>query len=510
MYDVIIIGGGLGGLTAGARLAKEGKRVLLIEQHNKPGGCATTFRRKDYLMEVGLHEMDGLDEKDLKREIFKELGVVDSVDFIKLPEFYRVKNKRLDIVVPASIEEAIKVLTERFPEDKNGIKRFFNTIHAIRREINKLPRARWKVALLFPVFPLLYPHLAFNTFKTLGNFLDSTIKSEDLKLILSANLPYYHDDPYSLSLVYFGAAQASYYNGGGYFIKGGSQKLSDHLAQVIRNNGGEILIKNLVTKIIIKKGKAAGIEYKGTSGGNARIKNAFAKVIISNAAIPNVASMLPEKERPLLEKRINKLEKSCSLISIYIGFRREVKEMGNMCYSTFVIDESVKRLTDVAENLRGDISKRSFVFVDYSQIDSGLAPEGKGFGAICSVDYLSAWDQLGREDYKNRKEEVARIFFRRLEKLIPGITREIEYYEVGTPKTIQRYTLNPEGSVYGFAQIPKQAGIFRLPNKSPVKNLYFASAWTSPGGGFTGAILSGWFCANEVSKVLGKNKKTPL
>ena len=59
-FDVIIIGGGLGGLTAGAKLAKEGKKVCLIEQHSIPGGCATTFKRKDFIMEVGLHEMDGL------------------------------------------------------------------------------------------------------------------------------------------------------------------------------------------------------------------------------------------------------------------------------------------------------------------------------------------------------------------------------------------------------------------------------------------------------------------
>ena len=60
-YDVIVVGGGLGGLTAGAKLAKEGRKVLLIEQHDRPGGCATTFKRRDFIMEVGLHEMDGLD-----------------------------------------------------------------------------------------------------------------------------------------------------------------------------------------------------------------------------------------------------------------------------------------------------------------------------------------------------------------------------------------------------------------------------------------------------------------
>ncbi len=86
-YDIIIIGSGLGGLTAGAKLAKEGKKVLLLEQHDRPGGCATTFYRRDYTMEVGLHEMDGLHERDLKTKIFRDLGVFDRVEFLKVPEF---------------------------------------------------------------------------------------------------------------------------------------------------------------------------------------------------------------------------------------------------------------------------------------------------------------------------------------------------------------------------------------------------------------------------------------
>ncbi|NIO16391.1 MAG: NAD(P)-binding protein, partial [Deltaproteobacteria bacterium] len=83
-YDVIVIGSGLGGLTAGALLAKRGLKVLLLEQHYHPGGCAVTFRRKDFTVEVGLHAMDGLDPGDLKREIFQELGVFDHVEFIRV------------------------------------------------------------------------------------------------------------------------------------------------------------------------------------------------------------------------------------------------------------------------------------------------------------------------------------------------------------------------------------------------------------------------------------------
>ena len=86
-YDVIIIGAGLGGLTAGAKLAREGRSVLLLEQHDRPGGCATTFKRRDFTMEVGLHEMDGLHTADMKNRIFADLGVFDRVEFLQVPEF---------------------------------------------------------------------------------------------------------------------------------------------------------------------------------------------------------------------------------------------------------------------------------------------------------------------------------------------------------------------------------------------------------------------------------------
>ena len=86
----------LGGLTAGAKLAKEGKKVLLIEQHSQPGGCATTFRRGVYTMEVGLHEMDGPSPRDMKTRIFTELEVFNNVEFIKVPEFYHFVNDNLE------------------------------------------------------------------------------------------------------------------------------------------------------------------------------------------------------------------------------------------------------------------------------------------------------------------------------------------------------------------------------------------------------------------------------
>lgn len=524
-FDSIIIGGGLGGLVAGAKLSQEGKKVLLIEQHYIPGGCATTFRRKDYKIEVGLHETDGFRENDIKGEIFNDLGVNENVEFVRVPEFYRLINNRLDITIPDNVNKAIKVLVNKFPKEEKAIKNFFKVIYSIYREINRLPQEKWKLALLMPIFPVLFPYLAvcfgpftriasllnplflllhpnliFWKYQDLGSFLDSITKNEDLKLCLAANLGYYHDDPYSMSLIYFSIPQAGFYNNGGYFIKGGSQKLSNYLAKLITDNGGEVLLGNTVNKIITDGNKAIGVKYKKTFEKKSLNKKVYANTIIANTAIPNVINLLPSENRIALKLKTQNLKKSCSILTIYIGFKKEIKDLGNKCYSTFIADDNIKNLHDMHETNKKDFNKKSFVFVDYSQIDSGLASKGKSVGAICTVDYLINWKNLDKEEYKKKKEEVAQIYFKKLEKLIPGITKEIEYYEVGTPKTIKRYTLNPGGSVYGFAQTPKQAGMYRIPNKSLIENLYFASAWTNPGGGFTGAILSGWFCAKKVLK----------
>ena len=157
-------------------------------------------------------------------------------------------------------------------------------------------------------------------------------------------------------------------------------------------------------------------------------------------------------------------------------------------------------MKDVHLNQLGDWSKRSFIFVDYGKIDAQLAPPDKFVGAICGVDYLKNWEGLSEQEYKAKKEEVAQVLLQRLEKKFPGIRESVEYYEVSTPKTIQRYTSNPSGSVYGFAQTKQLSGAKRFRNNFLIPNLYFASAWTFPGGGFEGSIMAGFLAALQMNR----------
>ncbi|MBN1116119.1 MAG: NAD(P)/FAD-dependent oxidoreductase [Bacteroidales bacterium] len=468
-YDTIIIGAGLGGLTAGAKLAKEGKKVLVIEQHDKPGGCATTFKRKVFTMEVGLHEMDGLDAADMKTKVFNDLGVFDEVEFLKLPEFYRFIQGDYQFTMPHNPEKAMADLIADFPAEEEGIKTYFAKL--AEKPMRRLPDDHVELSV--------------------GEYLDSIINNDTLKLVLLGNLGYFHDDPYTLSLSYYAVAQGSYFRGGGNFIKAGSQKLSDYLASFIEKNGGKVLLKHMAKEILVKDNKAAGVRYYKNSTPDDIIED-YADDVIANNSLPGVASMLPEEYGNLLSKQFNNTRIGASLLTLYLGFKKPLKEIGSKYYSYFLYDESVKTQTDILGNNKGSFEKRSFTFVDYSQVDSALAPEGKSVGSVCCIDYPEDWENLSTEEYKNKKEEVAQIFIGKLDKLIPGLSDQIEYYEVGTSLTVGRYILTPQSAVYGFAQTPEY---FMKPKIETLENLHFASAWTKIGGGFSGAIFSGYMCA---------------
>jgi len=474
-YDVIIIGAGLGGLTAGAKLAKEGKSVLLLEQHDRPGGCATTFKRKDFIMEVGLHEMDGLHPRDIKRRIFDDIGLSNRVTFLPLPEFYRFINERFDLVIPHNPEEAKAILKKAFPGEEKGIDDYFYHVLNVRR--------------------VMVAHKD-KPDRSVGVFLDEIIGDEDLKLVLLGNLGYYHDDPYSLSWLYYLNAQGSYYGGTASFIQCGSQSLSDALSDLIKEQDGKVLINQLVTSIDYQGDKVSGVSFKEMKGKNkGQIEQATSAQIIMNGSIPGLGGLLSKKDAAPLTQSIKDMAIGASLLTVYYGFNKSLQEIGNKNYSTFVYDDSVRSQKDILGNNHSDFSTRSFTFVDYGQVDSRLAPEGKGVGAVCAIDYPSDWENLERSEYMRMKEDVADIITSRLEKILPGFREAVEYVEVATSLSVERFTLNPKGAVYGFAQHPGRS--LEYLNTLP-ENVFIASAWGKIGGGFSGAMVSGYMTAIDL------------
>lgn len=478
-YDAIIIGAGLGGLTAGAKLAKEGLKVLALEQHDRPGGCATTFKRKEFTMEVGLHEMDGLHPRDIKNRIFADIGLGERVSFLPVPEFYRFINDRYDLVVPHDPEKAKAVLIEAFPGQEKGIDDYFYHVLNVRR--------------------VMVAHKG-KPDKSVGLFLDEIIGDEDLKLVLLGNLGYYHDDPYSLSWLYYLNAQGSYYGGAASFIQGGSQCLSNALQDLIEEHGGKVLLNQLVTSIDYKGDKVSGVSFKQVKGKDkGQVQQAGARQIIMNGSVPGLCQLLSKKDAAALSRSIKDLSIGASLLTVYYGFNKSLQDIGNRNYSTFIYDGSVRNQKDILGNNHSDFSTRSFTFVDYGQVDSRLAPEGKSVGAVCMIDYPSDWEGLEREEYMRMKADVADTITGRLENVLPGFREAVEYVEVATSLSVERFTLNPRGAVYGFAQHPNRSleYLSALP-----ENVHIASAWGKIGGGFSGAMVGGYMTAMDLLRKL--------
>ncbi|MES9858877.1 MAG: NAD(P)/FAD-dependent oxidoreductase [Sedimenticola sp.] len=518
-FDAIVIGSGLGGLTAGAIYAKRGKKVLVLERHDKFGGAATVYRRKNMPIEVGLHELDGFDDLDLKQELWKELGLDQQIQTVPVGSFYEVRRAGEDsgFVIPDGVKEAIQALTTRFPQHKRGIERYFQTLCAIRASLSQFSRTDKSLAwwlLNGPVFPLrFWPIIRFG-WTTLGAFLDRLFgEDEQIKITIVSNYQYYTDDPYQLSLLHFAAAQAAYHMGGGHYIHNGSQALSDALVEQIRCAGGKVEKRRNVTQVLMKEGQAIGVRHEKLPNvaknhkPEQDVQEHYASQIFANAAPHCIAEMLPEPYQERFMKPYQEKRLSPSLWCLFISFNEKPAHHGVASYNTFVISDAYSTLRGVpAETgILGDPEGErlpSFTFVDYSQIDSGLNQEGRYFGVMCGLDQIENWSALDDDRYKKSKQRWEVRLIAALDTQFPGIAESVVFKEMGTARTIQRYLNTPAGAVYGFApDAPKYVtGIPR--SSTPVEGIYIASAFGGFGGGFTGAMLSGSHAATEALRKL--------
>jgi len=171
---------------------------------------------------------------------------------------------------------------------------------------------------------------------------------------------------------------------------------------------------------------------------------------------------------------------------------------GKKPYSNFIFDE-IDSVNSYNTMLKKDITERGFVFVDYSQVDSALTKDaGKSFGVICLSDFIEEWQDLSEADYKIKKQNLIDVAFLKLEMYYPNIKELVEYAEVGTAKTVNRYIKTPNGTAYGYKPTPQQ--FFKIPKvrSDKINDLYFVGQWVIAGG-FSPAISSGGMCYDVIS-----------
>ena len=239
-YDVIVIGSGLGGLSAATFLASEGFSVLLLERHNIPGGYATSFVRGRYEFEVALHELSGIGPPENRGGLYRyldSLGITEEVDFIHIPNLYRAVFPDLDITLKADRQAFEDQLCQTFPQEAKGIRRFVKRIFDLRADLIKIAIQGGAGS---PVtMPFRLPHFFRYLPTTWGQVLNRDVKDPQARAVLSQYWGYVGMPPSKISFLYFATTLASYLRRGAAFPTGRSQALSNAFISRLEAFGGE-------------------------------------------------------------------------------------------------------------------------------------------------------------------------------------------------------------------------------------------------------------------------------
>jgi phytoene dehydrogenase-like protein len=482
-YDVVVIGAGLGGLTAGAVLARAGRKVLVIERSNSVGGAASSYKSGDLFVEGSLHETsDPNDPRDPKHNVLVRAGVLDAVKWISGGMFYEARGGPLDqpFAMPDNFDAARRALAERFPQARDGIKHVLD-------EMERLASAAGADLIAE----------SDRSLSVAQKFDDVFGGNEAIKCALAANLSYYHDDPATLSWPYFAASQGGYLLSGGRYVQGGSQRLSSALARAIRTAGGEVMIRRVVTAIALNaEGEPNGVTHTAKDGGDPQTVES--PVIAGNAAPEILASLLPADAARKLNDSYAQQRPSISLFALTLGLSKPPREFGVASYSTQLLPPWLTRLDDYAQGaalMANEPADRMppFAIVDYAAIDSGV-PAPPYVLSIFGPDRLSNWDGSDLDFYRDKRARWQDAIARYLDRSYPGLASAVIASSFNTALSVRQYLNAPGGAVYGFAPAPQLAS--RSP-RTAVPGLYLASAYAGFGG-YTGVIQSAGACADMI------------
>jgi phytoene dehydrogenase-like protein len=497
--DVVVIGAGLGGLTAGAILARAGRKVLVIERSNSVGGAASSYKSGDLFIEGSLQETsDPHHPADPKHDALTRAGVLDAVKWIPAGSLYEARGGPLEapFVMPDNFHAAKRALSERFPQARAGIHQLLDEMAQIASAPGSLTQDG-SALMNSPDWPL-----------SLSQKLDAVFGDDEaVKCALAANLSYFHDDPATLWWMHFAVAQGGYLQSGGRFVQGGSQRLSSALARAIRTAGGEVLLRRVATGIALDAdGRAGAVTHTAKDGSDSRTVECGR--VIGNAAPGALAALMPQAGADRLQESYANRTPSISLFAMTLGLGRPPRDFGVSAYSTQLLPRQLRRLSDFPQGARlmaGEPGERMppMSLVDFAAIDSGI-PSPPHVLSVYGPDLLSNWDSSDMDAYREKRGRWQDAIVRHLDSLYPGLASAVVASSFNTALSVRQYLNAPDGAVYGFVPAPPRS-IGQAVDRSPrtaVPGLYLASAYAGFGG-YSGVVQAGGACADMI---LGEGK----
>jgi prolycopene isomerase len=486
-YDVVVVGAGLGGLTVGAALAKLGKSVLVVEQHEAPGGYAHVFRRGDYLFDPAIHYTAQGNEGELLDVLLRLLGVRDDINLITSKFEYGVQLPGLRVEPPVGIDAFIEENARHFPHEAEGIRGFFQLCVDATRESQQAAQ-RLSLAELDRAVEQL-PLLIRYRMKTVSEVVDEFVTDPKAKALCTAAWPYMGPPPSRASFMVYAGLLFATLEKGPIYVGGSFQKLADAFVTALQNNGGELVLQTRVERIPVEDGKVTGVVLEG--GHEIR-----ASTVVSNAdARQTFDRMIGREHVPnTLARQLDRLKLSDSAFIVFAATTIDVAAAG--LPHEMLIYKHWDHEQTYADVLAGKPGGMWITFP--TTFDPGLAPEGEHLVILSSLapyDIGEPWSQA-RERYKESMLDE-------IEAVLPGFREQMTFVETATPETFERYTLNDRGAIYGWAATPNQSTGKRLKQRTLIDGLFLSGHWTEPGAGSFRAIFSGVTAATQIAGLAG-------
>ncbi|XP_051894533.1 all-trans-retinol 13,14-reductase-like [Pristis pectinata] len=519
--DAIVIGSGIGGLTAAAILAKSGKRVLVLEQHDQAGGCCHTFIKKGFEFDIGIHYIGRLHEGSLLRTLLDQITdgqlewvkMDDVFDHIILGEHQSLRTYQLC----SGEENYQRHLKTQFPEEKEAINKYLKLIEMIGKRLPLL--------VIIKVIPLQLArflirigiiHWFTSIFKlastSLSDVVNNLTKNNDLRTVMCYLCGDYGVMPRDASFVMH-ALVVQHYQKGAWYPKGGASEIAFHIIPVIKKSGGDVLMRAPVQRILVNEdGEAYGVTVKK---GEDEI-NLFAPIVISDAGIFNTYEQLLPREvqsKPAIQAQVSSAHHGVAGFSVFVGLNGSKEELGLKAANYWFFKEN-----NIDDLFMKYLSLKNKDFTEGCPMKFVSFPSAKdptwndrfaGKSSMVIVTFVCyEWFEKWKdervkkrgEDYENLKMALARNLIDQTTEYFPQLKDRIEYIKVGSPLTNQFYIAASRGEIYGVSHdlsrfAPETIASFRA--KTPIKNLYLTGQDVFSCG-FSGANHGALICASGV------------
>jgi len=454
-YDVIVIGGGLAGLTCANMLARGGHSVLLLEQHYNLGGLATWFKRKGHIFDIALHGFPVGMIKTCRKYWTPEIA-----NMIVQLKGIRFDNPQFSFTTTYDREDFTRILEQQFKIPQENIEGFFDT----SRNMN------------------FYDDQSMATKEFFEKFFPGR---DDVHRMLMESITYANGSTLDDPAITYGIVFSNFMSKGVYTVRGGTDQFIGKMREELLKNGADIRTKCLVGKIIIKDKKIGGVIANG--------KTIKSKVVVSNGNLLSTIHKLVGDEN-FSESFITEAKKvrlNNSTCQVYIG----IKKGARIDYIGDLLFTSEAEKFDPQELCSKNTTSRTFS-IYYPQTRPGS--DMYSIVASSNANY-NDWANLSEEEYRVSKEALIQRTLYALEKYVPKIRDKIDHLEAATPKTFQRYTLHLSGASFGtkFEGLKVSMG---LPKELP--GLFHTGSVGIIMSGWLGAANYGVIVANDVDKFL--------